>query len=1005
MPTASGVEAGRAFLRMLFDGSEAEAGVATFERRLRATGRRLVSIGAQLGGLGAAFSAPFVAAIRIASEAQETLNRFEQVFEGQAAAARRFADSFTGGLIQARRVTQDTLSAFFAQFRGLGAGADEAREKAEQLTSALADFESFNNLPTGEGLRRFLSAIAGEIEPLRRFGIDVSDARLDRELRLRGQSDGTRGAGFLQKANLRAEIILQTLRELNVIGDVERTFGQFANQVRAVAKAVDDAAVSLGGTFLPVIESITPTIIELIGAFTDLVTTYPDLVLAVGLSAAAFTAAGVGLVALGFAFNQIAPLIGLVSGSFKVAAAAATENAASAVRATAAYATMGGEMLRTTSIQAIWQAELRATAAQFAAVGTGAIFATRAIGGYAQALIGAQGLQTSANLGALATGAASTSLAVLPADTVTSIRTVEVTANRATSRVGFLARAMGRLRLASIATGAVIAAQFPTFIAIFRRLGTALRFAAGGMVQLAASTLAFLLTPQGLILAAVTAAVILLGREYLKLRSDSKNAEDAAKDLSNAFDRLKKSFSEIAEGARNRDVFGEAVASARGYKAFLDEIIEARAELNALEEAGLGNSDAANNLRDRLGALEKEAEQRRINNEAAQDRADPFTAAEQQLLRLAKLSDLLKEKQAELETARGSGRDAVVERLEAQIEGINRALDQEQRATSPAVEIIARQLQEEVAGGTADDPNARLSEIKGTIDELIVAEQNNLAIAGRFGASPLAIARIRKNIEDLRNLRESANKTVPSPVGGRGEPLLPGVKDDQAKLAQEERRRGDLREQLNQDVTKARLALIEDEERRALAAIENERLAKLDAAREAGAGQQAVNKINELAALESQKARADAAKKAADEEARLRERTLNLERSAEQAEINADPLLSDLEREIASVELGRRFELSEAENDEQRGLINRRFDAELGIARAREGDRIEKERQREIQQLRQLDISSAFSGSLATALQIGPDVSLERQQVDLLQELVQRVEQLQPGVVGVGANR
>ena len=80
-------------------------------------------------------------------------------------------------------LSQREFNAFAVQFSGFtqqiaGAGGDIAAV-TDDLTTRIADFASVMNMDVSEAAQVFQSALAGETEPIRRFGIDMSAAAVE----------------------------------------------------------------------------------------------------------------------------------------------------------------------------------------------------------------------------------------------------------------------------------------------------------------------------------------------------------------------------------------------------------------------------------------------------------------------------------------------------------------------------------------------------------------------------------------------------------------------------------------------------------------------------------------------------------------------------------------------------------------------------------------------------------------------------------------------------------
>src|SRR5688572_27701164 len=65
MPNTGAIQAGKAFIKLTINDSEFQRGLSSSLRRLDTFGKSLISIGSRFALAGAAFTTPFVAAIKV----------------------------------------------------------------------------------------------------------------------------------------------------------------------------------------------------------------------------------------------------------------------------------------------------------------------------------------------------------------------------------------------------------------------------------------------------------------------------------------------------------------------------------------------------------------------------------------------------------------------------------------------------------------------------------------------------------------------------------------------------------------------------------------------------------------------------------------------------------------------------------------------------------------------------------------------------------------------------
>ncbi len=225
----------------------------------RKLGKTWQKVGARVGkaaaGLGKAVAVAgtgiAVTAVKVASDAEEIQSKFEAVFKELAPQAEQFAKAFAEKIGRSVIDVKKQMAEFEDTFVPLGFARDKALELSQQLVGLTADLASFNNLSESDVQQSLTSAIVGNAEAVRKFGVVITQATLDQELMNTGIAGGVRAATEQQKALARLNLIMASTTDAQ--GDAERTAGSFANQMRAAQGKVKDITAAIGKELLPVL--------------------------------------------------------------------------------------------------------------------------------------------------------------------------------------------------------------------------------------------------------------------------------------------------------------------------------------------------------------------------------------------------------------------------------------------------------------------------------------------------------------------------------------------------------------------------------------------------------------------------------------------------------------------------------------------------------------------------------------------------------------------------------
>ena len=148
---------------------------------------------------------------------------------------------------------------FMTLATGFGVVSDRAYTMSQQLTQLGYDLSSFFNISVEDSMQKLQSGISGELEPLRRLGFDLSQARLKAIALDLGIKKTFNSMTQAEKAQLRYYAIMTQVTTAQ--GDMARTLNAPANQLRILRAQATQVARALGNVFIPVLNAILPVCI------------------------------------------------------------------------------------------------------------------------------------------------------------------------------------------------------------------------------------------------------------------------------------------------------------------------------------------------------------------------------------------------------------------------------------------------------------------------------------------------------------------------------------------------------------------------------------------------------------------------------------------------------------------------------------------------------------------------------------------------------------------------
>lgn len=203
-------------------------------------------------------------------EAIESENLFEVSLGGYANEVRNWTNEVSEALGVNEYYLRKNIGTFYVFNKNLGISAEESKKMSKNLGMLVEDMASFYNMSSEDAMIKLASGIAGEIEPLRKLGIDVSEAAVKQWYLARGLETVNGELTQQERVLARYNIIMEQTTKAQ--GDLGRTLGSPANQIRILQAELYRLKVAFTQAFLPVLQFILPVINKLVGAITKVIT-------------------------------------------------------------------------------------------------------------------------------------------------------------------------------------------------------------------------------------------------------------------------------------------------------------------------------------------------------------------------------------------------------------------------------------------------------------------------------------------------------------------------------------------------------------------------------------------------------------------------------------------------------------------------------------------------------------------------------------------------------------
>lgn len=236
---------------------KANIGARSFDKMAGGAGRFVkagigVAAKAAAAGIAAVSAAAVVGGAKVlqmASDAAETASAFKTVFKGVDGDVGGYLDSLSSRFGVVKADLQQAATNFGVFGKAAGVSKKELGGFTKDLTGAGLDLASFYNQDPTEVFTALRSGLAGEAEPLRQFGIFLSDAAMKAEAATMGMTGELTES---QKVMVRQRLIMKSLGD--AAGDMERTQDGLANKLKAIKGRFTEAGTAIGTAMLPYAE-------------------------------------------------------------------------------------------------------------------------------------------------------------------------------------------------------------------------------------------------------------------------------------------------------------------------------------------------------------------------------------------------------------------------------------------------------------------------------------------------------------------------------------------------------------------------------------------------------------------------------------------------------------------------------------------------------------------------------------------------------------------------------
>lgn len=193
-----------------------------------------------------------VDAVKAASDLSETVSKVNVLFGETAKDIEDFADGAASALGQTKKQALDAAATFATFGKAAGLSGKDLSGFSTDFVKLASDLASFNNTSPEQAINAIGSALRGEAEPLRAYGVLLDDASLRQAALKLGIISTTKDALTPQQKVLAAQALIYEQTSA-AQGDFERTSDGLANKTRILTAQLENAKTTIGAALLPIV--------------------------------------------------------------------------------------------------------------------------------------------------------------------------------------------------------------------------------------------------------------------------------------------------------------------------------------------------------------------------------------------------------------------------------------------------------------------------------------------------------------------------------------------------------------------------------------------------------------------------------------------------------------------------------------------------------------------------------------------------------------------------------
>lgn len=207
------------------------------------------------------------AAVKFATDQEESLNKVDVVFQDSADEVKKWSDTTIDRFGIAKGTALEMSSLFGDMGVSMGLTREESSKMAMNLSGLAGDLASFKNISVDRAQVALAGIYTGETEALKGLGIVMNETNLAAFAQAEGATKSWKEMDQAEKVAWRYKFVMDATADAQ--GDFARTSDGVANQSRVTQERMKELAAEFGENLLPIIADVLGYVNDLLKAFTN----------------------------------------------------------------------------------------------------------------------------------------------------------------------------------------------------------------------------------------------------------------------------------------------------------------------------------------------------------------------------------------------------------------------------------------------------------------------------------------------------------------------------------------------------------------------------------------------------------------------------------------------------------------------------------------------------------------------------------------------------------------